>query len=329
MFLYQTLLFIDSIEKKLLSKTIYGKYFIRHRFLSPQSIKPITLIDNNSNFYNIDLNLKYFRKDYKKKKKVSLKIGFSLCLETFVYKSLNFSFNFYLLNSRIYSTNYLKLLFKKLRSFRSKKKILFLLGPKKGGVTCYFNGFCGFFPRKHVLYLQKKKLHFSNIFNLNQNFKTNFCFLRHFKILKQFFFFFRYFKNHQNKYLIKVKNAKKKKICVSFYKYLKLFLFLKPKISNKILLNLIYLCYNKLNINKNFSNLSFFYLKTLVQNKRSILPKRYISFIYYNLSLKLKKRYYNAKIKRKTRKWRKYLFKSRIRIVFLAYKKKKKISKVK
>ena len=66
MFLYNNLTFIESIEKKLISKTVYNKYLVRKLYPKNSVNDILSVIDNNSEFQT--LNLKYIRKNSWKKK---------------------------------------------------------------------------------------------------------------------------------------------------------------------------------------------------------------------------------------------------------------------
>ena len=62
MFLYRNFLFIDLLEKKVLNKNLYNKFFIRHSFVEkylPES--SVGIVDDNSNLVTVNFNLKYFQ----------------------------------------------------------------------------------------------------------------------------------------------------------------------------------------------------------------------------------------------------------------------------
>jgi len=314
MFLDQNSSFIHSLEKKLLSKTLYTKYFIRHTFVGRHHANNVSVIDNNSQLYTINLNIKYFQKTFFKRK--NAKIGFSLCLDNFIYTNSNpqFQFKFYLLTSSLSNSTYINFLFTKLKIIQSSKKILLLVNPKHGGISCFFNGICGFFPRKHVFYLYQKSLlktKFSQLIVSNKEQNRKFSSLA---------------KSFLSNLFIKIKYSFNKEIKISVLKYLQLQL-LYGNFTIKMIFNLVLFNYKKLLAfsKKRYQIKLLNHLNLLLPNKNHLLPKTLTSFIYYRLSIQSKKRYYNSKIKRKTKKWKKRLFKTRIKILFLAYIRKKKL----
>ena len=75
MLLYNESQILFSLEKKILNKNLYFKYYVRS-FLKMENAQEsiFTIIDNNSNFYNTNLNLKYFKHNLLKKKHQQLDI---------------------------------------------------------------------------------------------------------------------------------------------------------------------------------------------------------------------------------------------------------------
>jgi len=158
-------------EKKVLSKHLYNKFVARSYLLGNSNF---SVLDNNSNFYNIsttDLEkLNFYFKDKP--------TGSSLNLNLFSYKnkfnsSIQFkSFNF---NNKIDSFSSTKAFNNLLEvvSNESSNSLLFL-NPVKGGFNCYSSGVVGFLPRKqgdHLISLaltslkknNKKNVVFSNL----------------------------------------------------------------------------------------------------------------------------------------------------------------------
>ena len=92
MFLHANPLFIDLLEKKVLNKNLYTKYFIRHSFAENLgSDKFLTVVDNNFNFGTVNLNLRFFQKNYFRKLKFGR--GHTISLDTFLYKNKQVQFN--------------------------------------------------------------------------------------------------------------------------------------------------------------------------------------------------------------------------------------------
>ena len=150
---YNNSILIDSSKKKILSTNLYCKYILRVFYKNQNTLKPFT-IDNNSTFYLLDLNLKYFKKTFFRS--INFNVGYSFALKTFFYKKKIFSsfFNFYSFNSQ--KRSFINYYIEKLYSLKSKKKSFFLIRVKKGGFICLFNGIKGFLPRSHGIYLIKK-----------------------------------------------------------------------------------------------------------------------------------------------------------------------------
>lgn len=326
MFLNENLFFIQALEKKLLSQILYTKYYIRHSFVDPYSNKKIELVDNNSTFYNVNLKLKYFQKNYLKKKINNF--GFSICLNTFIYSNRypQFQFQFYSLSSKISLPNYIDVLFTKIRALRSTKKVLLLVNLKRGGLRCYFNGVCGFFPRRHVYYF------YQNIFDKTPKSHSLKTLDRSLRLLLAL--------SYKSKSIRFTKSIFSTLVFDEDYLWnrshprLQYFLFklvqlLRRKLTIKTVWALIFIYYKRVifpYIKTRSQNSSLYNLDLLLCCNKYILPKKLNSFIYYNLTFFTQKRYFNAKVKRKTRKWRRRLFKSRIKIVFLAYIRKKTLS---
>ena len=328
MFLYQNPIYINSLEKKLTNKTLYAKYFIRHSFNDQLSTNSLAVADNHSLFHVVDLNLKYFSKTFFKKK--VFKTGFSLSLENFIYQNsfTQSKFKFYLLSSKSY-TNYLDQLFLKLRGIQSKKKVLILVYPKRGGMRCYFNGICSFFPRKHLFFFYYKTNKFNSFLNFD---KVSFPKL---KPSRKLFFIIKHIivlslklqKSWQNS-IVRLNSSKLQQVKISFFNYLK-FQIINKKISYDSLLNVILLYYNKLRHQlKTKIRIQFFHKLSLLLNKKELFPSKLNFFVYYNLSFKSKKRYFNGAIQRKTKKWRRRFFKSRIKMVILTYIRKRQSQKL-
>lgn len=319
MFLYQNPIYIQSLEKKFTNKTLYAKYFIRHSFNDQLLTNSLTVVDNHSLFYVVNLHLKYFSKTFFSKK--VFKTGFSLSLENFIYENsfTQSKFKFYLLSSKS-SVNYLDQLFLKLRGIQSKKKVLILVSPKRGGIRCYFNGICSFFPRKHLFSFYHKTNNFNPFLNFDK------ALIPKVKTYRKLFFVIKRIivlslklkKNWQNS-VFKINSLQLQQIKISFFNYLRAQIVNK-KISPNFLLNFILLYYNRLKHQlKTKIRIQFFHKLNLLLNKDEFFPSKLNSFVYYNLSFKSKKRYFNGVIQRKTKKWRRRFFKAHIKMVILTY----------
>ena len=319
MFLYQNPIYIQSLEKKFTNKTLYAKYFIRHSFNDQLLTNSLAIVDNYSLFYAVNLHLKYFSKTFFSKK--VFKMGFSLSLENFIYENsfTQSKFKFYLLSSKS-SVNYLDQLFIKLRGIQSKKKVLILVSPKRGGIRCYFNGICSFFPRKHLFSFYHKTNNLNSFLNLDKivipKLKSS---RKLFSVIKRLIILSLKFKKNWQNSIFEINSLKLQQIKISFFNYLKAQI-VNRKISHTFLLNLILLYYNRLKKHLRIkTRIQFFHKLNLFLNKDDFFPSKLNFFVYYNLSFKSKKRYFNGVIQRKTKKWRRRFFKAQIRMVILTY----------
>jgi hypothetical protein len=147
----------DTINKKLLNKSIYEKFYIRGSLLG---LKNIQILDNNGALYNFPVQIQ--PKSYNTKT-VKYVEGFSLNASSFFYRNkLNnaLKFRLFILNSLKYKGlidsfyNCLEVL----NIFGSSFNSLMVLKPIKGGFSCYSSGLFGFLPRSHGLFLISKTL---------------------------------------------------------------------------------------------------------------------------------------------------------------------------
>ena len=328
--LNNNLLFVNLLEKKFFNKNIYHKYFIRYSYQKPFDLNnSFKIIDNNSSFQTI--NLKYFQKNYFKKKNFFL-IGSSILLDSFVYKKNRFQFKFYLLNSKKFSLNYINIFYNKLRCLQSSKKALVLVKPQRGGLSCYFNGVIGFFPFKHFFRLLNLNLQTRlSRFNLKNFFlfKNNYNFIlkqKNQKIYKNLLFLLKTNVFLKSFFVSIKKNSfnliKNKTIKLSLYKFFYIQILSNRFNSNffSFFFNIIYkkfnLYYKKRVLLQNFSKLSFLLFK-----QGRVLPKILQNFIFYKLKFKIKNNYYNGLMKKKIkfRKKKKRFFKQRLKLIFLAF----------
>ena len=136
-------------DNKVLSKNLYGKFFVRSTLLDN---KKVYVIDNNFNQFNIQtLECEKF---FFHKKKL---LGHSFYAKNFTYihKLNNFLlFKSFLMNYSISQKSLLSSFTNALK-FISKKQqsSFFLLNPVKGGFNCYSSGFLAFMPRKHCRFI--------------------------------------------------------------------------------------------------------------------------------------------------------------------------------
>lgn len=149
--------FNDIINKKLLNKSVYEKFYIRGSLLG---LKSIQIVDNNSALYNFPTQ-SFFR--FYGITFIQNLEGLSLTASSFFYRNkLNNTLKFrsFILNLVKYKSlinsfyNSLEILNIRDSSFNS----LLVLKPVKGGFSCYSSGFFGFLPRSHGLSLISKTL---------------------------------------------------------------------------------------------------------------------------------------------------------------------------
>lgn len=234
MHIYEISNSIPILEKKCLTKNLYFKYYVRYSISQDkEDDNSLLVFDNYTRLETTNPNLKFLK--YNPLQRKNIPIGSSLCLVNTIYqkKRPDYKFN-YITYNKIPYQSYLDLLLSKLNSLRSKRKTLIIIQITRGGISCFFNGVYGFFPRKHF-----------------------------------FFFLLRQFvqKNHKS---------------------------------------------------KKFSCLQ------LLNTRGEILPPQQFSFLFFSLHLKIKKRYYNSKIKQKRKRKKPYLFRSNFKFVFLSYRNNKK-----
>ena len=338
MFLYNNLIFIDSLEKKIISKNIYNKYLIRNSYpKTGTSNDALVVIDNNSSFYA--LKLKYLKGNTTSSKKRTFFSGSSILLNNFVFKKKQFRFEFYSLNAGNLSLDYLDVFFKGLRSLRSSKKALVLIKPQKGGLACYFNGINSFFPFKQFFQVLNMQSTFKNSLFSLQNLGLKDINLVTKKELKNFVKNLRYFLINgcleRTKFLANLKKKKNSTVLkrelggVTLPLIKNLFRsFLSGKISValffgfvRVFMKQLFIFYERRFLSKRFAKLNFL----LAKNGR-LVPKMMQTFVFYKLRFKIKSNYYNGIFKKriKTKKKKKQFFKSYIRIIFLSYLQKKK-----
>lgn len=328
MLLQKNFLFLEFFENKVLNKNLYAKYFVRYSFVEKlKSNKLRTIVDNNYNLNTLNLNLNYFKTNYFKK--IKYVRGYSILLNNLLYSKKQIQFNFFLFNSKFNLSNYFGNLLQKLRSLRSLKKVFVLVNPVKGGVCGYFNGLCGFFPFKHFFQLIKSK----NKFKLNLSFyRTKFIKEKRsqnlFYLKNYLKYFFDIIKNKKlwKFFYIRIKNKKsEKEFKISFLRFVKL------KIFNKITLTKLFFLLKWVLTTKKFvilnqkaSSANKFFNLNCLSRKGFILPQ-IDSFIFYALKFRAKSNYYNklVKIKIQKKKKKKRFFKSRLKLVFLFFLKKR------
>ena len=329
MFLHANPLFIDLLEKKVLNKNLYTKYFIRHSFTENLgSDKFLTIVDNNFNFGTVNLNLKFFQKNYFRKLRFGR--GHTISLDTFLYKNKQVQFNYFLLNSKRSSLNFIFLFFKRLKALRSSKKVLVLVSPKRGGFRCYFNGTFGFFPFKHFFHLvnikEKRKeelIFYDNQLSVNCNFVDNNNFsLKNYRQLI-FLLFFRNKSVWQNLF-VKLKKNRTAEIRIPFLKFVK-YEVLNNRFNFEKLsfLARCFLLKEKSDVfdKKSLLFTRFLKLNTILAKDGRVLPKNLYAFIFYKLKFRIKNNYYNFFIKNRIRlkKKKKLFFRSRVKLVFLSF----------
>jgi len=148
------------LDKKVLSKTIYGKFLVRSPLLEST---PLYVLDNGNNFFNIS--------SFRLKKFVKLPqddlTGSSLFAKEFEYKNkLNKSLvikNFIVKNDSAIKTSLINSFYTTLQLSRKHYlSSLLILNPIKGGFICYSSGVTGFMPRSHATFALSNAL---TIFN--------------------------------------------------------------------------------------------------------------------------------------------------------------------
>ncbi len=143
----------EVVNKKCITKEVYGKYLVRSSLMD---LKNLNILDNNSlflNISNITLN------------KNKLNEGFSFNAKNFLYKNrknsaLRFNSFFSGLTAQ---ENIIKSLYESLKSLKVTDKILnsiIILKPVKGGFACYSSGIVGFLPRSHGIFFMIRALLF-------------------------------------------------------------------------------------------------------------------------------------------------------------------------
>lgn len=142
---------IDNyLNKKVLSKTIYGKFLVRSPLLEST---PLYVLDNDNTFFNVS--------SFRLKKFVKLSqedlTGGSLLAKEFEYKNkLNKSLvikNFIVKNDCATKTTLINSFYSTLQLSRKHYlSSLLILNPIKGGFICYSSGVIGFMPRSHATF---------------------------------------------------------------------------------------------------------------------------------------------------------------------------------
>ena len=311
MFLHGNSRFVGSLEKKILSKNVYNKYFIRHSFVNKHILESsVTVIDDNSSLGAVNLNLNFFKKNYFKK--LVFERGHSVSLDNFLYTKKQIEFNYFTLNSQRSFLNYIPLFFRKLRALRSSKKVLILVNAKRGGFRCFFNGTCGFFPFKHFFHLVKlnEKYEFEWFFNQIQNKDIQAARFRQF--LHMFV---------RNDILFHKFHVNLKKDSSVFKLSIFKFLDLVSSLGNFSRFFSLFKKEAFLALKEKYFFNNFFNLKNLALKKGRVLPRNAFAFVFYKLKFKIKNNYYNFFMRNnarlKTRK--KLFFKSRVKLVFLSF----------
>lgn len=154
----------ESSEKKILNKSLYNKFLTRSHLLENSNF---SVLDNNSNFYNVstgDLNKLNFYLNNKT-------LGSSLNVNMSTYqnkfnKSLQFrSFN---LSNKLKKFSIIKSFYNLLEIVTNESaNSLIFLNPVKGGFNCYSSGVVGFLPRKQGDFLILSTL--NSLKNVNDN----------------------------------------------------------------------------------------------------------------------------------------------------------------
>jgi hypothetical protein len=151
--------FDNILNKKLLNKNVYEKYFLRSNLLES---KGIVVLDNDTSFFNV--TEKNFATSYNVK--FNSFEGCSMNIKKFLYKSKNFHFLRFqtLLFNFMNKNNYLLSFYESLANLNFEKtknsihNSLFFLKPIKGGFFCYSLGLIGFLPRRHGLLSMRRIL---------------------------------------------------------------------------------------------------------------------------------------------------------------------------
>ena len=99
MFSYNNPLFFELLEKKVLNRNLYSKFFVRHSFIEKHGCKnSLVVVDNSLSLGIVDLNIKYLQANHFRK--LNFEKGYSILLENFLYSKKQIQFNYYLLNSK-------------------------------------------------------------------------------------------------------------------------------------------------------------------------------------------------------------------------------------
>lgn len=153
---------INSIlEKKILSKNLYYKFFIRE-YIQTLNKKKIIQVDNSYSNWNILKGTLFIESLYIKKKTV---LGYSMNIKVYHYKNKrnsNYSFNsffFNYINSKLPNyvnklNNYFTTLLKnkKVKNYKNFPLSLLILFPTKGGFFVYSLGAVGFLSKNDFVY---------------------------------------------------------------------------------------------------------------------------------------------------------------------------------
>lgn len=163
----------NSLDKKILTKTIYGKFLVRNCLFESN---PLYVLDNNNSFFNISS----FKLNKFVKSSADDLSGNSLLAKEFEYKNkLNKSLtinNFLVKNTSVTKSSLINSFYSTLQVTRKRYlSSLLILNPIKGGFICYSSGVTGFLPRSHAtfafskifLILKQKSLKTTSVPNLN------------------------------------------------------------------------------------------------------------------------------------------------------------------
>lgn len=140
----------NYLDKKVLSKKIYGKFLVRSPLLESN---PLYVLDNDNTFFNIS--------SFRLKKFIKLPqddlTGSALLAKEFEYKNkLNKSLvikNFIVKNDSAIKTSLINSFYSTLQLSRKHYfSSLLILNPIKGGFICYSSGVTGFMPRSHATF---------------------------------------------------------------------------------------------------------------------------------------------------------------------------------
>lgn len=163
------------LDKKVLAKSIYGKFFVRSPLLESN---PLYLIDDGSNFFNVS---SFRLKKFVKSSQEDLS-GSSLFAKEFEYKNkLNKSLEIKSFLVKNNSTKKISLLnsFFSILQLTKKNHLnsLLVINPTKGGFICYSNGVTGFMPRSHATFIFNKTFGRFKQFSSREGYLGNLNFL--------------------------------------------------------------------------------------------------------------------------------------------------------